>query len=113
MVTKNRQVAKPKTANTGIIAGFNKGHVTTKRARAISRKSRLGLPHKRLRAVKAVIGELVGYTPLEKRVLEMLRVGKEKRALKFCNKRLGNIVQAKKKRTKMEDVLRQTTQKKK
>lgn len=112
MTTKNRQVAKERVASSGIIAGFNKGHKTTKRGRSISRKARLGLPHKKLRAVKTVISELVGHSPMEKRVLEMLRVGKEKRALKFCNKRLGNIVQAKKKRMKMEDAIRAQVKKK-
>ena len=112
MTTNKRQAPRERVAATGIIAGFNKGHKVTKRARAISRKARLGLPKKKLRAVKAIIGELVGFTPLEKRVQELLRVGKEKRALKFCNKRLGNITAAKKKRTKMEDAIRAATKKK-
>ena len=112
MTTIKRQQGKERVASTGIIAGFNKGHKTTKRTRQISRKARLGLPHKKLRAVKAIIAELVGFTPMEKRVVEMLRVGKEKRALKLCNKRLGNIVMAKKKRTKMEDAIRAAAKKK-
>jgi large subunit ribosomal protein L36e len=112
MTTQKRQTPREKAAKTGIIAGFNKGHKVTRRARAVSRKARLGLPKKKLRAVKAIIAELVGATPLEKRVTELLRVGKEKRALKFCNKRLGNITAAKKKRTKVEDSLRAATKKK-
>eukprot|EP01084_Bolivina_argentea_P107391 192004_1 len=111
MTTKTRQTPKERVASTGIIAGFNKGHKTTKRVRPVSTKARLALPHKKVRAVKAVISELVGLSPLEKRVQELLRVGKEKRALKFCNKRLGNITAAKKKRSKVEDLLR--SQKKK
>lgn len=112
MTTQKRQTSRVRTAATGIIAGFNKGHKTTPRARPVSRKARLGLPHKKLRAVKAIITELVGLSPLDRRVQELLRVGKEKRALKFCNKRLGNITAAKKRRTKMEDALRAGPKKK-
>ncbi len=106
MTTKNRQVAKERTASNGIIAGFNKGHKTTKRARPVSTKARMALPKKKLRAVKALISEVVGFSPLEKRVQELLRFGKEKRALKLCKKKLGNATAAKKKRSKMEDALR-------
>ena len=106
MTTKTRQAPKERAPATGIIAGFNKGHKTTKRSRPVSRKARLSLPKKKVRAVKAVIAELTGLSPLEKRVVELLKVGKEKRALKFCNKRLGNITAAKKKRSKVEDLLR-------
>eukprot|EP00331_Platyophrya_macrostoma_P025710 CAMPEP_0176441172 /NCGR_PEP_ID=MMETSP0127-20121128/21035_1 /TAXON_ID=938130 /ORGANISM="Platyophrya macrostoma, Strain WH" /LENGTH=50 /DNA_ID=CAMNT_0017825891 /DNA_START=19 /DNA_END=167 /DNA_ORIENTATION=- len=50
MTTNKRQTPRVRAAATGIIAGFNKGHATTKRARAISRKARLSLPKKKLRA---------------------------------------------------------------
>ncbi|CCW63002.1 unnamed protein product [Phytomonas sp. EM1] len=91
---------------TGIIVGFNKGHVTTPRARQPSSNDRYAVPHKKLRAVKAIVADLVGHSPLERRVQELLRVGKEKRALKLCKKRLGDFTSAKKKRSKMEEVLR-------
>ena len=106
MTSKTRMAEKKREAANGIIGGFNKGFKTTKRQRPVMRKTRLALPHKRLRAVKSIISDLVGLSPLEKRVQEMLRVGKEKRALKLCNKRLGNIKAAKKKRSKMEDAIR-------
>jgi large subunit ribosomal protein L36e len=62
--------------------------------------------------VKAIIADVVGLSPLDKRLVEMLRVGKEKRALKLANKRLGNIVTAKKRRARMEDYIRSSTKKK-
>ena len=113
MTTGKRQIAKPRVAKNGIIAGFNHGHKTTPRDVKISRKARLGQPKKKVRAVKAIIADLCGFTPMEKRMVELLRVGKEKRALKFCNKRLGNIVSAKKVRARVEDTLRAQTAKKK
>eukprot|EP00656_Telonema_subtile_P049356 TRINITY_DN6111_c0_g1_i2.p1 TRINITY_DN6111_c0_g1~~TRINITY_DN6111_c0_g1_i2.p1 ORF type:complete len:128 (-),score=35.12 TRINITY_DN6111_c0_g1_i2:131-514(-) len=109
MTTGKRQIAKPLATKNGIIAGFNKGHKTTPRDVKISRKARLGQPKKKVRAVKAIIADLCGFTPMEKRMVELLRVGKEKRALKFCNKRLGNIVSAKKVRARVEDTLRAQT----
>ncbi|CCW69398.1 unnamed protein product [Phytomonas sp. Hart1] len=96
---------------TGIIAGFNKGHVTTRRARQPSSNDRYGLPHKKLRAVKAIISDVVGLNPMERRVQELLRMGKEKRALKFCKKRLGSFSAAKKRRAKMEEALRHVAKK--
>ncbi|KAG8342412.1 putative Ribosomal protein L36e [Trypanosoma vivax] len=97
---------------TGIIAGFNKGHKTTRRPRTPSRYDRYGLPHKKLRAVKAIISDLVGFSPMDRRVQELLRVGKDKRALKFCKKRLGDITAAKKRRAKVEEAIRQQAKKK-
>lgn len=99
------------TPRTGIIAGFNKGHITTRRPRQPRPSDRYAVPHKKLRAVKAIVADLVGFSPMEKRVQEMLRVGKEKRALKYCKKRLGDIKAAKKKRAKMEEALRNAAKK--
>jgi len=113
MTTKNRQTTKPRTANNGIITGINAGFKTTPRARPVSRNTRLALPHKRQRAVKAIIGEVAGFNKLDKRVVELLRVGKEKRAIKVCKKRLGNFSQAKKRKGKVEDIMRAQATKKK
>jgi large subunit ribosomal protein L36e len=114
MTTNKRQVAKPRAVKNGIIGGINHGFATTPIAKTLSRHVALSKQHKRLRAVKAVIADLVGFTPLDKRVVELLRVGKEKRAVKLCKKRLGSITAAKKRKTKVEDALRaaQTTKKK-
>ena len=109
MTTQKRQTPRVRTAATGIIAGFNKGHKTTPRARPVSRKARLSLPHKKLRAVKAIITELVGLSPWTA-VQELLRVGKEKRALKFCNKRGQNHC-CQEAPFKMEDALRRWSKK--
>ena len=106
MTTNKRQTPRERPASNGIIAGVNKGFQTTKRARKISNKTRLSLPKQKLRAVKALVAELAGMSPLEKRVTELLRFSKEKRALKLCKKKLGSMTAAKKKRSKMEELLR-------
>jgi len=113
MAARSATTKKAARSASGIIRGLNKGHKTTMRQAKVSHNARLALPKKRLRAVKTIIHDLVGLTPLEKRVQEMLRVGKEKRALKLCKKRLGNMTAAKKTRVRVEDLMRTAAQKKK
>merc|ERR1712146_865767 len=46
-----------------------------------------------------------GFAPYEKRAMELLAQGFDKRALKFCKKRLGTHRRGKKKRSELEGVL--------
>lgn len=84
---------------TGIAVGLNKGHVVTKR-KPLPRKGTHGkgklTPHAVM--MKELMREVCGFSPYEKRILELLRIGKDKRALKFAKKRLGTHVRAKRKR---------------
>lgn len=90
----------------GISVGLNKGHVVTKRTPFKPRPAgtTAGSAHKDL--VKSVVAEVCGFAPYEKRILELLRVGKDKRALKFAKKRLGTHLRAKRKREEMSEALR-------
>lgn len=92
---------------SGISVGLKKGHVVTKRTPVKVRgpgTSGCGKVHKEL--VNSVIEEVCGFAPYEKRILELLRVGKDKRALKFAKKRLGTHLRAKRKREEMSEALR-------
>ena len=92
----------------GIAVGLNKGHIVTKRVPAPRYKTTLkkGIVTERSALVKSVIREVCGFAPYEKRIIELLRIGRDKRALKFAKKRLGTHIRAKRKREEMSEALR-------
>jgi hypothetical protein len=45
--------------------------------------------------IKALLQEINGLSPYEKNIINYLKLGKEKKAIKFAKKRLGNIKRAK------------------
>ena len=47
---------------------------------------------KRVKFVRDVIREVAGFAPYEKRCQELLRVSKDKRALKYCKKKVDRLV---------------------
>ena len=47
--------------------------------------------------IKGLIKDISGILPYEKSILNFLKIGKEKKAIKFAKKRLGNIKRAKNK----------------
>merc|ERR1711934_847463 len=91
---------------SAMVVGPNKGHKTTKLAGHKNSQSRnKGMKTKKSAFVHDVIREVCGYTAYERRVIELLRIGKDKRALKFIKKRLGSHTAAKRKREEMQNVI--------
>jgi large subunit ribosomal protein L36e len=43
---------------------------------------------KKTRFVRDLVREITGFAPYERRIQELLRISKDKRALKFCKKRV-------------------------
>ncbi|PPD77725.1 hypothetical protein GOBAR_DD25350 [Gossypium barbadense] len=95
-----------KQPNTGLFVGLNKGHVVTKKELAQRPSNRKGKTSKRVHFVRNLIREVAGFAPYEKRITELLKVGKDKRALKVAKRKLGTHKRAKKKREEMSSVLR-------
>merc|ERR1712027_172264 len=88
-----------------ICAGLEKGHKTTKntlKAKPANSKGRLTKHNK---FVRDLIREVAGFAPYERRAQELLRIGKEKRCLKFLKKRIGSHDLAKRKREEMQSIL--------
>ncbi|KAM3282366.1 hypothetical protein P3S67_026011 [Capsicum chacoense] len=84
----------PKQPNAGLSVGLNKGHIVTKKALAPRPSERKG--------------KTSNFAPYEKRITELLKVGKDKRALKAAKRKLGTHKRAKKKREELSTVLRKT-----
>ena len=76
-------------------------YVTYKKNSAIVRIPKEAKPqnkaHDRNLLVKAVVRECCGMSPYERRILELLRLNKDRAALRFANKRIGKFALAKKK----------------
>ena len=108
-----------------ICVGLEKGHKTTKNALKAKPCKTKGKLTKHNKFVRDLIREVVGFAPYERRAQELLRwvsykwrkyfstlninfpirIGKEKRCLKFLKKRIGSHDLAKKKREEMQAVL--------
>jgi large subunit ribosomal protein L36e len=74
---------------TNLAVGMDHGKVVTKIALPQKPSYRKGKLNKRVSLVREVIREVAGFSPYEKRVMELLKVGKEKRALKLLKTKLG------------------------
>ncbi|KAG8381311.1 hypothetical protein BUALT_Bualt06G0109200 [Buddleja alternifolia] len=99
-------VMAPKQPNSGIFVGLKKGHVVTPKELAPRPSDRKGKTSKRVHFVRSLIREVAGFAPYEKRITELLKVGKDKRALKVAKRKLGTHKRAKKKREEMSGALR-------
>eukprot|EP00754_Rhynchopus_humris_P045736 Rhum_TRINITY_DN5222_c0_g1::Rhum_TRINITY_DN5222_c0_g1_i1::g.16840::m.16840/K02920/RP-L36e, RPL36; large subunit ribosomal protein L36e len=103
---KKRAEIKAKPTNNARV-GLNKGYQTTKRPKKLNAGKRLKVPKTKLNAVREIISEVAGFSPYEKRIIELLRVQREKRALRFAKRRLGTFLRAKKKRELVSNIMRQ------
>ncbi|KAL2148861.1 hypothetical protein VTH82DRAFT_2008 [Thermothelomyces myriococcoides] len=94
---------KNETPRTGLATGLNKGYKTTARVskpRVSRTKGRLS---KRTAFVRELVKEVTGLAPYERRIIELLRNNKDKRARKLAKKKLGTFGRAK---SKVEDMTR-------
>merc|ERR1711967_219554 len=84
---------------SGLAVGVDHGKALTKRSLKPKQSYAKGKLQKRVKFVR----EVVGFAPFEKRCIELLKVGKEKRALKVCKNKLGSHKRAKAKREEMAE----------
>ncbi|XP_042177742.1 60S ribosomal protein L36 [Oncorhynchus tshawytscha] len=99
VVTKNMAIRYP------MAVGLSKGHPVTKNVTAPKHARRRGRLTKHSKFVRDMIREVCGFAPYERRAMELLKVSKDKRALKFIKKRIGTHIRAKRKREELSNVL--------
>jgi len=96
---------------SGLFIGLNHGHVVRRPAnqayktRPVSKK---GKNSKRVLAVREIIREVSGFSPLEKKMMEMIRTGdahKEKKAVRHARHYLGTHKRALNKRDQLTDII--------
>jgi len=85
--------------------GLNKGYSVTKRTLKVKPSQKKGALGKRVKFIRDVVREVAGFAPYERRIMELLRVSKDKRALKVAKKRLGTHKRGLRKREEMMAVI--------
>ncbi|KAI8378735.1 50S ribosomal protein L36e [Choanephora cucurbitarum] len=84
-------------SKSGIAVGINKGHIVTRRELKAKPSNKIGAASKRATFVRGVIREVAGFAPYERRLMELIKNSKDKRAKKLCKAKLGTFLRAKKK----------------
>ncbi|KAG7276104.1 hypothetical protein CRUP_026192 [Coryphaenoides rupestris] len=103
---------------TPMAVGLTKGHPVTKNVMAPRHSADVDHAYqvtlattvfqrltKHSKFVRDMIREVCGFAPYERRAMELLKVSKDKRALKFIKKRIGTHIRAKRKREELSNVL--------
>ncbi|XP_054434268.1 60S ribosomal protein L36-like [Pteronotus mesoamericanus] len=85
--------------------GLNKGHQVTKTVSKPRHSRCCGRLTKCTKFVRDTIREVCGFAPYKRRAMELLKVSRVKRALKFIKKRVGTHIRAKRKREELSNVL--------
>ena len=96
----------------GTAVGLNKGFITTaiskkkQREKASYRKGKLGA---RVGLIRKIIRSVAGFTPYEKRMIELIKANRTKetkKALKFAKAKLGTHRRGMRKRLELEEIVR-------
>ena len=93
-------------SSTGIAVGLNKGFPVEKKENKARPARAKGRASKRTLLVRDLVSEVVGMSPYERRLLDMLKIGgtgAEKRMYKFAKRRLGSHKRATKKREQIKE----------
>ncbi|KAJ1926856.1 ribosomal protein L36 [Tieghemiomyces parasiticus] len=90
------------TVRSGIIRGDNRGFVTQVRARPAKVH---GPSSKNTVFVRSLVREVAGFAPYERRVMELLKNSKDKRARKLSKARIGSFSLAKKKVEELGNII--------
>lgn len=90
--------------------GLNKGFVVSKIKRVAKPSDRKARTSNRVREIRKIMRSVCEMSPFEKKIMEMFKTGinkVEKRAFKIIKKRLGTRSRAKKRRDKLNILIRE------
>ncbi|CAO3678203.1 unnamed protein product [Umbelopsis vinacea] len=90
---------------SGLSVGLNAGHITARRELKVTPSYKKGVQSKRTQFVRDLVREVTGFAPYERRIMELIKNSKDKRAKKLCKKRLGTFVRAKAKVEELTNVI--------
>ncbi|KAF9453092.1 hypothetical protein P691DRAFT_802473 [Macrolepiota fuliginosa MF-IS2] len=88
--------------------GLNTGHPTTPIDKVARPSHRKGAQSTKTKFVRSVIREVAGFSAYERRVLELLRNSKDKKARKLTKKRLGTLLRSKRKLEELGNVIQES-----
>ncbi|KAL6063392.1 60S ribosomal protein L36 [Balamuthia mandrillaris] len=89
----------------GIAVGLKRGHPVTKRKLPVRNRELKGRVGKSRKFARTLIRDVCGFAPYERRVMELMRVGLDKRALRLAKRKLGSHRRAIRKRDEMGSVV--------
>ncbi|XP_032771887.1 60S ribosomal protein L36-like [Rattus rattus] len=104
-LSRRHQKAAAVALRYPMAVGLNKGHKVTKNISKPRHSGHRGRLTKHAKFVRDMIREMCGFAPYERRARELLKVSKNKQALKFIKKRVGTHIRAKRKREELSNVL--------
>ncbi|KAF8897597.1 ribosomal protein L36e, partial [Infundibulicybe gibba] len=88
--------------------GPNRGHPTTPIPKAPRPSQRKGVQSTKTKFVRSVIREVAGFSAYERRVMELLRNSKDKKARKLTKKRLGTLLRSKRKLEELSTIIQES-----
>uniref|UniRef100_A0A0W0FK04 Casein kinase II subunit beta n=2 Tax=Moniliophthora roreri TaxID=221103 RepID=A0A0W0FK04_MONRR len=97
-----------KMARSNLRVGLNKGHPITPIAKVQRPSQRKGIQSTKTKFVRSVVREVAGFSAYERRVMELLRNSKDKKARKLTKKRLGTLLRSKRKIEELSSIIQES-----
>ncbi|WOO76732.1 60S ribosomal protein L36 [Vanrija pseudolonga] len=94
-------------ARSNLRYGLNKGHPTTVIPKTVKPSNKKGVKTEKKTFVKSIVREVAGFAPYEKRIMELLRNSKDKKAKKLTKKRLGTLLRSKRKVEELSAIIQE------
>ncbi|QRW15839.1 casein kinase II subunit beta [Rhizoctonia solani] len=93
---------------TNLRYGANTGRPTTAIDKVPKPSHRKGALSAKNKLVRSVVREVAGFAPYERRVMELLRNSKDKKARKLTKKRLGTLLRSKRKLEELSSIIQES-----